>query len=424
MKVAVTIPLLSFREILDELTRAPHSKILWTVGVCRKREALCYLTRERGSAMPRGSRRLAFSVTERPLALADWSMLASREVVGEIAFHPESGKWWGAAVGPDGDLLPVEKLALVGPYMPTLAMSELEGQIFVPNIAHPEVAELKQYSRTIGALGLQAWMVLSSLAIAVVGCGRSGSLAAVTLAKTGARNLVLIDPDRVESHNLPEMDGVRPSDVGRFKVDVVSSFIQDHCSGVFQPGLTVERSPLVAAWRSALEADILVSCVDNDAARLACAILSTTYHLPMLDIGTGIFVERESGKRAMGADVRLIIPGRSCLKCLGGLVQNEAAFRELAGLDLPSSEPWWIERSGSSRALNAVAVHLGVLMLCDFLGGRIDESRWLQMECGEGGEISMRQTARRASDVSCTLCARAGMGDDGLYWGSVENKKK
>jgi molybdopterin/thiamine biosynthesis adenylyltransferase len=112
-----------------------------------------------------------------------------------------------------------------------------------------------------------------------VGCGRSGSLVADLLARLGLRSLTLIDADGVEEHNLAEMALVTSADCGRPKAVALA----DHLRRALAPESPV-LIPVVAsitapeAYRAALDCDVLVCCPDNDAARLATALVATLFH--------------------------------------------------------------------------------------------------------------------------------------------------
>ena len=58
--------------------------------------------------------------------------------------------------------------------------------------------------------------------VAVIGCGGLGVPAAWTLALAGARDLRVIDPDRVEASNLHRQVLYGEADVGRLKVEVIA----------------------------------------------------------------------------------------------------------------------------------------------------------------------------------------------------------
>jgi hypothetical protein len=191
------------------------------------------------------------------------------------------------------------------------------------------LSDTEVWSRTIGALGQAAWRRLRSLHVGVIGCGRSGSLAATALRQLGVRRFTLIDPDVLEPHNLGEMDGVGPADIGRPKVHAVAETLRqpDDCAVLAFADSILSLSALVVAKR----ADVLFCCVDSPAARLATACLAALYLKPLVDIGTGIFNESSgpaAPARRMGADVRLVLPGR-CLLCLGGIADLARARTEL-----------------------------------------------------------------------------------------------
>src|SRR5579872_3162512 len=86
-----------------------------------------------------------------------------------------------------GRLRPLDRLRLVGPGLVDIALRETrrpeEG---------PTAADRERWSRTIGALGMEAWEGLVGLRCGVVGVGRTGSVVALGLARLGVRRLTLI----------------------------------------------------------------------------------------------------------------------------------------------------------------------------------------------------------------------------------------
>lgn len=62
--------------------------------------------------------------------------------------------------------------------------------------------------------------------ITLIGCGGIGSPTALALAKMGAGRLILVDPDSVEEHNLPNQLFYR-ADTGKTKVDALSKMLHD-----------------------------------------------------------------------------------------------------------------------------------------------------------------------------------------------------
>jgi molybdopterin/thiamine biosynthesis adenylyltransferase len=311
---------------------------------------------------------------------------------------------------------PVQEMRVVGVGMHRLAAVDF--QALHRRTISPEDAE--RWSRLIGALGGQeVWQRLTSLHFCIIGTGRTGSLVAATLAKHGVRTLTLIDPDVLELHNLDAMDAVTECDLGRFKAEAIAENLKHdlphvHITALPQSVITAEARMLVKT------ADVLICCVDDDAARLVVGALACCYEKLLLDVGTGIFDEdshqlSEVSHRRMGADIRLILPGDGCLLCWGGVANPQEALRRWrTGLSLGRAKeqrrPWHEERAGSLRSLNAVAAHFGIRLLEDLVAGRLTQSVWLRLEVNEQGLPSL-QSFPACLLPTCSLCSLVGAGD-------------
>ncbi len=287
------------------------------------------------------------------------------------------------------------------------------------------------WSRTIGVLGEEAFRRIANLHVAVVGCGRSGSQLAASLNRLGIRKLSLIDSDRMEPHNLGEMDAVTAADVGRHKVDAVADHLNRYGplgrhSDQDLPVHPVPESILsLAGLIAAKQADVLFCCVDDPAARLATAFIATLYLRPLIDVGTGITMPSSAGRQTafsasstrqqMGADVRLIVPGDRCLMCLGGVASFEQARKDLlSGTAGAARGDWRTQRAGSLYSLNGVAVQLAMRLFEDFLSTRIQRSTWLRLDMSSQAEPSLRTHTELRSPVDCQFCGVNGRGDAGV----------
>jgi hypothetical protein len=271
------------------------------------------------------------------------------------------------------------------------------------------------WSRTIGALGRRAWGQLCGLSVTVIGCGRSGALLAGVLARAGVHRLILVDPDRVEPHNLGETLGLSGESLHRCKAEAVADEGRRQ-SPWPRPCVEPVGASVVSlrALDAVKRADVLVCAVDNAAARLHVACLAALYLRPMLDLGTGIPL----GGGLPGADVRLVLPGR-CLLDTGGIPGwREARDELLAGGGLHPGgggpEAFRGERQGSLLSLNGVAVFLGIRLLEEMLLGRLTGSIWLQLETAPDGVPSVQRRTPRP-DPACRLCRWAGAGDAGAH---------
>jgi hypothetical protein len=314
-------------------------------------------------------------------------------------------------------ILPVQAMKVVGAGMHRLAAVDFQARH--RRAVSPDDAA--RWSRLIGALGGQdVWQRFTSLSFCIVGTGRTGSLVAATLAKQGVRTLTLIDPDVLERHNLDAMDAVTEHDLGWFKAEAIAGNLQRDLRHV--QITTLSQSVMTAEARMLVKsADVLVCCVDDDAARLVVGALACCYARPLLDIGTGIFFDNSRqpsaishqpsaiGNRRMGADVRLILPGDGCLLCWGGVANPQATLVRWRTGQQPRRR-WHEERAGSLRSLNAIAAHLGIRLLEDLVAGRLTQSVWYRFEVDERGMPTLRSVAALRRPV-CPLCSLLGIGD-------------
>lgn len=185
-------------------------------------------------------------------------------------------------------------------------------------------------TRTISAWGTDAQDTLARLRIGIVGAGSVGTIIAETLARTGIREIVLIDFDTVEEVNLDRMlhataDGASKRQA---KVRSLGSGIR---SSATADGFRVREIDYSIAeekgYREALDCDILFSCVDRPWGRAVLNLLAYAYLIPVVD--GGILAEVNSRARLRRADwkAHVVGPDHMCLECLGqyspGLVQAE-----------------------------------------------------------------------------------------------------
>lgn len=424
----LTSPLPLFQRLLRLLAEDPNRPAFLQVGRYYTSSDHEWLVRDVAlspPSTPAGRLEPAFRV-----ALASGQPASAPEpsppaVIGELVLGVDrwQGRWWGV-VHTGEAREPLHHLALIGPGMYQFSAHDLAE---LPQPDHrPGDPALARWSRTIGALGGEdVWQRLVRLRIGIIGCGRTGSLVAVTLARLGVQQLVLIDPDRLETHNLGEMDAVTDADLGRPKAEALAEHLRPLLprSDSLYPIAAPVTHP--AALSLAKSCDVLFCCADNDAARLATAILATLYHKVLVDLGTGVFYHAASGQaqgrtRTIGADVRLILPGDGCLLCRGNLTDYAQAVDDLCNHRLPASvqRDWRQERAGSLRTLNQIAAALTIQMLQDLVAERLQSSTWAHVEFNEDGHLAVSYPPVQplAGTTACALCAKAGLGDEGLGW--------
>jgi hypothetical protein len=185
--------------------------------------------------------------------------------------------------------------------------------------------------------------------------------------------------------------------------------------------MQVETLPVSITSLRALDAvaaaDILITTPDDDAARLAAAWMAALFLKPHLDLGVGIWAE--DSRRRMGADVRLVWPGR-CLLCAGGLraeVEARAVLLSAEAEEQARLHPrdWREGRAGSLASLNAVAAGVAARVIEDFVAGRwVENGAWTRLEFGREGQLRVHHLRVSPPGIPGCCCRFAGLGEDGL----------
>jgi molybdopterin/thiamine biosynthesis adenylyltransferase len=271
-----------------------------------------------------------------------------------------------------------------------------------------------RWSRTIGALTEEVWRRLVRLRIGLVGCGRLGSLLATSLARTGVSEWVLVDPDGIERHNLGESAGWTKEDLGTSKAEGLARHLARICPGVQAPEAVPHSVSMEPARRALRKCDVLLCCADAGSGRLATGILAALYHLPLLDVGTGVFSSGQT--RDIGAEIRLVLPGDGCLQCTGGTARpgetRTALQRPDAEKKVARDGDWTDERAGSLRSWNTVVVGAAQRILESLVAEDIGQSGWWRLRWSENALQHQRQDHSSTSE-EC-LCSLAGRGDEGI----------
>jgi hypothetical protein len=228
--------------------------------------------------------------------------------------------------------------------------------------------------RQIRALGELGNRKLQDLTVAVVGVGGTGSPLAEQLARVGVRELILVDPDRVDTpSNLRRITGSRPEDLtqGVPKVDVVTRHLTEAGLGtVIHPVHSDIRYEEAA--RRVLDADVVISTTDTHSSRSLINQLAQQYLLPVIDVGVKIGTALDGRVTGMPTEVRLLLPDTGCMWCIGVLDsariraenlpmeerRNQVAEGYIQGVDQPEA---------SLAALNYFASSLAVLTLVRLL---------------------------------------------------------
>lgn len=192
------------------------------------------------------------------------------------------------------------------------------------------------FRRTHAMWGSENHSQMARLRVGIVGLGSVGSLVAETLARMGFQDLVLIDFDRVEPHNLDRLVTAARTDIDCPKVLVAKDRIESVRTAEKVSVRTVEYSLAEdAGYAAALDCDVLFSCVDRPRARHILNHFAYAHLIPVIDGG---IVARFRDGVFRGADwqVQTSAPGRACLECLGTYDPADVSTEAAGKLEDPS----------------------------------------------------------------------------------------
>lgn len=272
--------------------------------------------------------------------------------------------------------------------------------------------------RQVRAFGQEGQNRLAATTIGIIGLGGTGSLVCQQLAHLGAGRLVLVDPDCVEPSNLNRLAGASARDAaeGALKVEVARRSVQ-----AVRPDIEIDAVAASALEPAAQErlkqVDLLLGCVDSEAARAALNWIAVTCYIPYVDCGVGL--DAANGRlQHGGGQVRVVLPGSFCLECINGIDREEASAelsaeslrRErrargyLASADVPAPAVMFL-----NSTIASLAVQEAVNMLLGFKPCQ----HFLHYDLVSGRLTSL--IAERRPD--CAVCGLvAGAGDAAATW--------
>ena len=289
-------------------------------------------------------------------------------------------------------------------------------------ITGPEDPIFQRQALVVGGPGQK---ILRCARVAVVGLGGGGSHVVQQLAHLGIGEIIVIDPDRVESTNRHRLVGLTRLDVWlkRRKVDVMYRLVRRVGTDSQCRRIPV-KVPEPVAVDALKEADVIVGCLDNLHSRLDLQDVAWRFLIPYVDIGVSIRpVEdaRESDPRvSIGGNVITLIPGGFCLWCCGFLSDEKLAL-ELNG----PNRSYFQNRTGEAQvvSLNGIvasqAVNEVIQLLTGFAGTGIryaglatdlngTDQRGFKKFNGTNGTLQEWGASRRSTCAHCTATLARG----------------
>ena len=190
--------------------------------------------------------------------------------------------------------------------------------------------------RTFDTWGVTHQNDIARLKVGIVGLGSVGCVVAEAIARIGIANIVLIDPDRVEEHNLDRLLYGTIDDIGSYKVDLASESIKKHSTA---NKVNVNAIPFSIhcdnAYYEALDCDFLFSCVDRPVARDVLNFIAFAHLIPVIDGGVAVTVNNDQSFYAHWRS-HLITPYHQCLRCNKQYTTSDVVTELDGSLDDPS----------------------------------------------------------------------------------------
>ena len=192
--------------------------------------------------------------------------------------------------------------------------------------------------RTFDTWGKEQQDSIARMKVGIVGLGSVGCIVAEAIARIGVAQVTLIDPDKVEEHNLDRLLYATTRDIGRFKVKLAKQAMRRNATS---EKIQITALPVSvheeSAYKAAIDCDVLFSCVDRPVARDVLNYIAHAHMIPVIDGGIAVENDRNHD-RLFSAHWRahIVTPYHQCMRC-NGQYNSSMVVMELDGsLDDPS----------------------------------------------------------------------------------------
>lgn len=284
--------------------------------------------------------------------------------------------------------------------------------------SHKKVSTLtNRLRRTIDTWGPECQETLSSLRIGIVGLGSVGTLISETLARIGATDLMLIDADLIEEHNLDRMLYATTKDVGSYKVDFVADQLRRSATAT-KFSIDTKRSWLQErdAYQASLDCDLLFAAVDRPIPKDLLNNIAYVHCIPVIFGGIRV-AKKPTGEFGDATwSVTRVGPGSRCLRCDNQYTSSDVTLERDGSLEDPTYIAGLAEQPGNENVL-PFSLNVGSLMVLEMLRGIIREEWWpseknkLHYSYLANNLTTEKTTCR----PGCSVADRFGAGDNWIY---------
>lgn len=193
--------------------------------------------------------------------------------------------------------------------------------------------------RTLHSWGEHAQAHLARLRVLVVGAGSVGQLVLEMLARTGIEHIGIMDFDTVELVNLDRLHGASVLDARLFtsKAELAKRITARAATAMrFEAGVHEVSICEPDGMRSALDYDVIFSCVDRPWPRHVLNSLAYSDVIPVIDGGIRLEPAPQDGLRNAYWRSHIAGPARPCIRCLGQYDVADVQLERDGSMDDPS----------------------------------------------------------------------------------------
>lgn len=299
-------------------------------------------------------------------------------------------KWSARRWSADGSHFAAESVRVVGA---RLQVSWNERLVPAPSAMPSQL-------RTVSAWGEPIQASMARLRVLVVGSGSVGMDVAIRLAATGIQKVGVMDFDVVEEVNRDRLVAATRRDA-RLKIPKVDVAQRACTNAATAADFRFQRHHLnvtsIEGQSTALDYDVIFSCVDRPWPRAVLNQLAYTDLIPVIDGGIGIDTFDTGEMRNATYRTHVVRPGRPCLQCNGQLDPAQVSRDRLGLFDNPT----YIDKDSQPQAgkQNVTMLSASVMasQLALFVSFVAAPSKF-----GEPGPLRFSLTSHRLEHVQAT----------------------
>lgn len=336
-----------------------------------------------------------------------------------LAEHAVAGDIWLA----DGGRRSIKATVVVGPFMDVITDGSASAAM------DDTIASSLLDARQVLIFGDVGNDRMKRLTVGIVGAGGVGMLIVQALARLGVGHLVVIDPDYVSISNLSRLPEARQRDAnGRYGIGLIGRCLRR--VGLNRPTWKVDLARRVVRTarpntrvtairgdiaddhvaRTLRGCDFIFLAADTMLARDVVNQISYQYVIPMLQVGSKVVVDKETGLvRDVYGVVRSFGTEPGCMRC-NGLVNAAKLAEESVATDEQRRNQRYVDEPGidapSVITLNAMSAGWAVndfMHYASGLGRPATGFRILRNRPASPGRPQL-VVQRPAADPTCYVC--------------------